>query len=117
MLLGYDYFQGIPVPAYAPALPAWGNELFYPQIWFWLFLGLSVIVMVVSGIAFRTSLRADWFVLVFLLLSVPHLYLVWHGDALDVERHAVLANVQFHLGAWLLFVLLLDRFLVSVQRA
>jgi hypothetical protein len=44
-----------------------------------------------------------------LLLSIPHLYLVWHGDALDVDRHAVLANLQFHLGVWLLIILFVDR--------
>jgi hypothetical protein len=33
---------------------------------------------------------------VLLLSSYPSLILVWHGDALDVPRHAVLAGVQIH---------------------
>ena len=36
--------------------------------------------------------------LALLLSSIPHLLVVWHGDALDVPRHAVLAGVQVHLA-------------------
>jgi hypothetical protein len=110
VLLGYDYVVGIPVPAYVPALPAQVNELFYPLSWFWVYLGLSLASL---GFIFATSLRTNrgvfWVIAVFFLLSIPHLYLVWHGDALDVERHAVIANVQFHLSVWLLLVLALDK--------
>jgi hypothetical protein len=117
VLLGYDYFVGIHVPAYVPALPALANELFYPIRWFWIYLGLSLVFI---GLIFATSLRTDrsvyWFIAAFFLLSIPHLYFVWHGDALDVERHAVLANVQFHLGVGLLFTLYLDNLITKREQ-
>jgi len=113
-LLGYDYFKGIPVPGYAPALPVQVNELFYPERWFWVYWWIS---LVSTGFIFATGSRTSkslyWFILIFLLLSIPHLYLVWHGDALDVERHAVLANIQFHLGVWLLIILYVDRVITN----
>jgi len=113
-LLGSDHMLGIPVPDYVPVLPSQVNELFYPVSWFWVYLWLSLIS---TGFIFATGLRTSksiyWFILAFLLLSIPHLYLVWHGDALDVARHAVLANIQFHLGVWLLIVLYVDRVITN----
>ena len=65
-----------------------------------------------SGFIFADSLRENkkvyWVAFFTLLLAIPHLSLIWHGDALDVARHAVIANVQFHLGVWLLIILYLD---------
>jgi hypothetical protein len=114
LLLGFDYFEGIPIPDYAPALPSLVNELFYPVSWFWVYLWLS---MLSTGFIFAAHLRNNtriyWFMFVFWLLSIPHLYLVWHGDALDMARHAVIANIQFHLGVWLLIILSLDRFITK----
>jgi hypothetical protein len=109
VLLADDYFEGIPVPKYTPALPKVANEILYPEGCFRLYLWLSLFV---SGFIFAASLRENkkvyWVVFFTLLLAIPHLYLIWHGDALDVARHAVIANVQFHLSVWLLIILYLD---------
>jgi hypothetical protein len=109
VLLADDFFEGIPVPKYTPALPKVANEILYPERYFYLYLWLSLFL---SGFIFAASLRENkkvyWVVFFTLLLAIPHLYLVWHGDALDVARHAVIANVQFHLGVWLLIILYLD---------
>ena len=108
-LLAGDYFEGIPIPEYVPALPKVINEIFYPEQYFWLYLWFSLFA---SGFIFVASLHQNkkvyWVILLSLLLAIPHLYLVWHGDALDVARHAVMGNVQFHLGIWLLLVLFVD---------
>ena len=118
VLLGGDYFERIPVPGYTPALPAVVNEVFYPEQYFQLYLWLSLFA---SGFIFATSLRqkmrVNWVMFVFLLLAVPHLYLVWHGDALDIARHAVMGNVQFHLGIWLLLILFIDSLFTDGQQA
>ena len=109
VLLGDDYLEETPVPGYTPALPKIFNELLYPERYFRLYLWLSLFA---SGFIFATNLRQKkrvyWVVLLSLLLTIPHLYLVWHGDALDVARHAVVANVQFHLSIWSLIILYLD---------
>jgi drug/metabolite transporter (DMT)-like permease len=44
-----------------------------------------------------------------LLLVAPHLVLVWHGDAMQVERHAVQAALQAWLGLLLVVVGAWDR--------
>ena len=46
--------------------------------------------------------------LIMILLSIPHLWLVWHGDTGEVRRHGVIPIVQACLGFTLLYVYLLD---------
>lgn len=46
----------------------------------------------------RPSRGPFLWILVLLFASVPHLLVVWHGDALDVPRHALLVGVQVHLA-------------------
>ena len=115
-LLASDFFTGITIPNYTPALPELINEFLYPQKWFWLYLWISLFS---SGMVFAANLRTKsaslWVIFTFLLLSIPHLYLIWHGDALDVERHAVIVNVQFHICIWLLVTGALDVILSNQQ--
>jgi len=108
-LLAADYFSVIPIDHYIPALPTLINEALYPLRWFWLYLWLSLFAagfISASHINYRIELY--WLIITFLLLSIPHMYLVWHGDALDVERHAVLANIQWRLGFLMMFILYID---------
>ena len=108
-LLGYDYFEGVPIPDYIPALPKQVNEMFYPMRWFWIYCWLSLFtVSFIVTVNLRTKRRIYWIILVFLLLAIPQLYLIWHGDALDVERHAVVMNIQVHLGLWWLIIIYID---------
>jgi hypothetical protein len=103
-------FSGF-IPGYEPILPALVNEFFFPTRWFWLYLGITVLAL---GFVLWKSLgeksRAFWLLVLFFAFSVPYLYLAWHGDALDLERHASIANIQFHLGMWLLVVFYIDRY-------
>jgi hypothetical protein len=55
--------------------------------------------------------------LTMILLVYPHAFLVWHGDAMELGRHAVQAGIQFHLGLWLLGLLALDYYLTSSGRS
>jgi hypothetical protein len=45
---------------------------------------------------------------VLVLLTYPHLWAVWTGDAADVSRHALAASVQLRLGLWLLAAAIVD---------
>jgi hypothetical protein len=111
VLLAADYLDGIPIPRYTPALPRQVNDLFYPINWFWSYLWISLFASgAIIANNFRTRNEPLWIIFIFLLLSVPHLYLIWHGDALDVARHAVIANVQYHIGFILIVILFLDSF-------
>ncbi len=113
-LLAADYFRGIPIENYRPALSPLVNELLYPREWFWPYFGISLLI---AGFVLVMALyrKQEQYTLPFLffLLSIPHLYLVWHGDALDVERHAALVNIQWRLGLSLILLLFLDNVMVS----
>ena len=113
-LLGYNYYKGFDIPGYSPALPTPVNEFFYPIRLFWLYLWLSIFAV---GFILVANLHNNkgiyWITILFLLLTIPQLYLIWHGDALDVERHAVVMNIQFHLGIWWLVILHIDTMLIS----
>ena len=54
--------------------------------------------------------------LIMILLSIPHLWLVWHGDAMEVRRHSLTAIIQAWLGFTLLYVYLLDILSAHVPR-
>ncbi|MGD8403820.1 MAG: hypothetical protein PVJ21_09180 [Anaerolineales bacterium] len=117
VLLADDFVEGIPVLGYLPALPTIIDEILYPKQYFQLYLWVSIFAI---GFIFATSLRqklqVNWVVFVFLFLAIPHLYLVWHGDALDIARHAVMGNIQFRLGIWLLLVLFIDSLFMNRQQ-
>jgi len=117
ILLATDYNKSIPIPDYTPALPAQINELVYPIGWYIFYFLLALITV---GFIFLKNLRTKnsvyWLVFLFFFISIPYLYLSWHGDALDIARHAVVANIQFHLGIWLLLLLSLDKININDQR-
>jgi hypothetical protein len=46
-----------------------------------------------------------------LALAYVHLWVVWTGDAVELERHGLGAAVQLQLGLWLLSVGLVDALL------
>ena len=46
--------------------------------------------------------------LVMILLSLPHAWLVWHGDAMETGRHSMTAVIQFLLGFVLLWLYIWD---------
>ncbi|GAB4503209.1 MAG: hypothetical protein Fur0043_02010 [Anaerolineales bacterium] len=116
-LLAADYVNVLPIENYRPALPALLNELLYPLAWFWPAWEISLFAL--GGILVVVILRR-WgqysLPFLFFLLSIPHLYLAWHGDALDVERHAVLVNVQWHVGIALIMLLFLDDLMRRARR-
>ena len=105
------------IPGYESALPPTVNEILFPNHWFWIYFALSVLAFgIILWICRSERSRIFWLIILFFTFSLPYLYLVWHGDALDLVRHAAIANIQFHLGVWLLLIFFLDRILVKRQR-
>jgi hypothetical protein len=47
-----------------------------------------------------------------ILLTYVHLWVVWTGDAVELQRHGLSAAWQLHIGGWLLTLGLLDAVLV-----
>ena len=43
-----------------------------------------------------------------MLLSYPLMFMVWHGDAGEIERHSALIGICFRLSSWMLVFWLVD---------
>ena len=57
-----------------------------------------------------------WIVLAVLIVSVyPMMFLIWHAEPLEIERHAAQIGVQFRLAGWISLVLLLTEILRWIQ--
>ena len=104
------------IESYAPAqyvpFMAWlFGGLFYPNsLWFLFFLALLSLM----SIKFSTeNTPYFWLLLGFLLLFFPHFYLAWHGDALEVARHAIQASIALRLALWLLLFGSVDFYILS----
>ncbi len=96
-----------------PTIPLWLQTLtarFYPRIpWMmWGFLGL----MSVGSAAYffgKLNLSPAWLVVaVFLLSLYPLMFIVWHGNPIEIERHAAPVGIQFRLAGWMSIALLID---------
>ncbi|GAB4503210.1 MAG: hypothetical protein Fur0043_02020 [Anaerolineales bacterium] len=89
-------------PQYDPPL-AWlfGSLLFPDSLWL---VALLILAALVSGYWGQIWHRGPlaWLIIGFLALFLPHFYLIWHGDAAEVGRHAIQASVQVRLGLWLM---------------
>ena len=97
------------VPKYTPSLPNPINEFFYPVRFFWFYFWASFIIVFFTFVKnYQKKNKVFWVVFIFWLISIPYLYLTWHGDAHSVKRHIVIANIQFHLGVWLLLLINLN---------
>lgn len=93
---------------YKPVLGWLFGPLLYPNsIWLVLFLSLATVTTTIITKPWQGS-RVFWLILGVLVLFFPHFYLVWHGDAAEVGRHAIQASVQLRLSLWLLLLLALD---------
>ena len=85
-------------PAFTTVLhPSWG----------WV-LGAAV-VAVAGGVLLGQARRLAWVVTAFLgVLGLFHMLVAWHGDGMEVTRHASVGNVQVRLAVVITLVMLLD---------
>jgi hypothetical protein len=75
-------------------------------------VGAIIVALYLTGR--RRKPRAEWSVPAILLLTaVPLMYVVWYGDAIEVERHAFQISLQIRLGLWMLTVFLADAWLAT----
>ena len=86
------------------------DELVYPRdsqdVYFW----LVVIGLGSAAVALSAGARRAWLVPAFALaVQVPHALVVYHGDTLEVPRHAMLVAITTRLALLILALLALDR--------
>ena len=96
-------------PGFIPILPPWLSACIYPLLvlpfWPWV---AGLIVLAGLSCAGLDRQRKWWVPLGLLLLAYPHALLVWHGDAMAVERHALLLQIQLRLAIWIILLLVID---------
>lgn len=105
--------DGYEPAGFTAALPAAVEAVVYPgtpgALYAW---GGAVLLLAAVAIGRRGRPEAVWLVPALLLASAgPFAGLIWHADAMEVERHALPVAVQLRLGLLLLFWLSLDRLL------
>ena len=86
------------------------DELIYPRdaqdVYFW----MVVIGLGALGVALTAGARRVWLVPAFALgVQLPHALVVYHGDTLEIPRHAMLVAITTRLALLLLAILVLDR--------
>jgi len=106
-----DFLSYAPQPVSLMLAWVFENLVFLRPLWLLASLALLTTMAVIRANPWKSG--SFWLVFVFLLLFFPHFYLVWHGDAAEVGRHAIQASVQLRLSLWLLFLLALDKIVTN----
>jgi|GEM_PF-868003 len=102
-------------PRYAvQTIPVWLMDLtrrFYPRDFYTMiaFVGLAAFG-VIRYIFDRNQARSSWIVVAVLLVSLyPMMFIIWHGNPIEIERHAASIGIQLRLMGWMTVALLLDQ--------
>ena len=114
------FLSGHMIPGHLfPRLSIWLNDWLAAAMAYLLLVGYGVTIGLIFFL-YRCRLLhgSPWLAvpLIMILLSIPHLWLVWHGDAMEVRRHSLTAIIQAWLGFTLLYVYLLDILSAHVPR-
>ena len=97
---------------YDPILPWFIEPFIYPVK----YIPLLWVVLTIGALAAiwkrAWNIQPLWGVYILLNLTLlPHLFIVWHGDAMATERHALSVGLQLALCFWIAIFLLLDQFI------
>ena len=102
-------------PRYAvPTVPLALTQLtqrIYPRDLFLVFIFVAMALLgVIQYVLDKGSLQPGWIVVAGLLVSLyPMMFIIWHGNPIEVERHAASIGIQLRLMGWMMVVLFLDR--------
>ena len=98
--------------SFSPILPGRVESLLFiwQQALFAFLLAIAMAGVALLSRAWQVN-KAWWVPIVMTLLIFPHYFIIWHGDILGIERHAISAGIQLYLGLWIMVWLALDRLL------
>ena len=81
------------------------SNVFYPRSPF--ILGFMLMISIIGAVSWLCGRekRSLWVIIMVLVVSIyPLMFIVWHGNPMEVERHAVQIAVQFRLAGWMAVV-------------
>jgi hypothetical protein len=106
---GYGPISSYRAKMTEPLLPGPLAAAVYPPSIAALLAWLGATIVAAAWLAWRGAARAVWLVpAVALLLQVPHAGLVWHGEPVEIPRHALQVGVMTRLSLLLLSIFLID---------
>jgi hypothetical protein len=86
------------------------SQVFYPNSLF-----IAIVLLLLTGICSivfwirGNSKQPAWLFVSILVFSIyPLMFLIWHGEPMEVERHAAQLGVQLRLAGWVSLALLID---------
>jgi hypothetical protein len=78
----------------------------------------SVVLLLVTILVWWRQKFANPYVVIpaaLMLFCYPLMFMVWHGDAGEIERHSALIGICFRLSAWMMVFWLLDNIKLGVE--
>jgi hypothetical protein len=81
------------------------SNIFYPRSP--LILGFMLVISIIGAVNWLSGRekKSVWVIIMALVVSIyPLMFIVWHGNPMEVERHAVQIAVQFRLAGWMAVV-------------
>jgi hypothetical protein len=95
-----------------PLLPAALGAVVYPPSVAAILVWLAVVIAAAAWLARLGAARPLWLVPgVATLLQLPHAAIAWHGDTVELARHALTGSVVTRLGLLVLSIFLIDAIL------
>ena len=92
-----------------PLLPAPLDAVAYPPSVAAILVWIAAVIAAAAWLARLGMARPVWLVpAVATLLQLPHAVIVWHGDTIEIARHALTASVVTRLGLLVLSIFLVD---------
>jgi hypothetical protein len=105
-------------PGTSPLLPEFVGDVVYPPSVAALAAWALVLLLAGAWLAWRRAARAVWAVPgVALALQLPQAAVVWHGDVVEIPRHAVLVGVMTRASLLVATIFLADAALQLRRRA
>lgn len=102
----YPKYTVLPVPDRVKALTA----LYYPMHWpeMSVLIGITALSIFVAWKKRHPFPVLSWLVVAFWVAVYPLILIIWHGNPLEIERHAGQIGIMLRLAGWISLVLLLD---------
>ncbi len=91
------------------------TDFFYFQSGFFEWVaGLLLLIGSVLWIL-RVKGFSAWFVVTIMAVSIyPLMFIIWHGEPMEIERHAIQIGIQFRLAAWMALLFFIDWLAIQV---